>query len=81
MKIIVEDNGDGVSKVELDELIKSLYTGDNIGHNGICNVHQRIFIRYQNGYGLKISSEKYVFFRNEIILPIGKAETEVSHNV
>ena len=71
LKIIVEDNGIGVNTEELEKLKDSLDSGSNIGHNGISNVHQRLKIKYQNDYGLTISSEEHKYFRNEITLPIG----------
>jgi two-component system sensor histidine kinase YesM len=69
--IVVEDNGVGVNTKELKNLQNSLASGSNIGHNGICNVHQRLKIKYQNNYGLTITSEENKYFRNEITIPIG----------
>lgn len=69
LKITVEDNGPGVSAQKLMDLRKSLETGDNIGHNGLCNVHQRLMMQYGEEYGLTLTSEENRFFRAEIAIP------------
>lgn len=56
--ITVEDNGCGMEKERLEEVRNSLNDFDNLDrtHIGICNVNQRIRIRYGDHYGVTIES-------------------------
>ncbi len=74
LKIIIEDNGPGLETQELELLRNTIESTENMEHNGLCNVHQRIKIKYQDSYGLRIYSEKNKFFRNEVIIPINPQE-------
>lgn len=57
--ITVEDNGCGMDGEKLEEVRRSLNDFDNLDrtHIGICNVHQRIKMRYGENYGVTINSE------------------------
>ncbi|MPN25996.1 Sensor histidine kinase YpdA [bioreactor metagenome] len=53
IKIIIEDNGIGMSK---DKLTNVLNKGASINSIGVINVHERIQLNYGMKYGLKIDS-------------------------
>ncbi|MEW9080081.1 sensor histidine kinase, partial [Terrisporobacter glycolicus] len=53
IKIIIEDNGIGMSK---DKLINVLNKGASINSIGVTNVNERIQLNYGIKYGLKIES-------------------------
>ncbi|WP_276631341.1 sensor histidine kinase, partial [Terrisporobacter hibernicus] len=53
IKIIIEDNGIGMSK---DKLKNVLNKGASINSIGVTNVHERIQLNYGVRYGLKIES-------------------------
>ncbi len=59
--MIVEDNGDGISKIKLDEINKQL-NNDRIESNniGLLNVHRRLKLLYGEKYGLLIKSEENI---------------------
>ena len=56
--ITVEDNGCGMDEEKLEEVRRNLNDFDNLDrtHIGICNVNQRIRIRYGESYGVSIDS-------------------------
>lgn len=56
--ITVEDNGCGMNEEKLEEVRRTLNDFDNLDrtHIGICNVNQRIRIRYGENYGVTIDS-------------------------
>lgn len=56
--ITVEDNGCGMDEEKLEEVRHTLNDFDNLDrtHIGICNVNQRIRIRYGENYGVTIDS-------------------------
>lgn len=58
--ITVEDNGCGMDEEQLEEVRKNLNDFDNLDrtHIGICNVNQRIKLRYGENYGVTIESKK-----------------------
>lgn len=58
--ITVEDNGCGMDEKQLEEVRKNLNDFDNLDrtHIGICNVNQRIKLRYGDNYGVTIESKK-----------------------
>ena len=58
--IYVEDNGCGMNAEKLEEVRNALNDFDNLDrtHIGICNVNQRIKIRYGDSYGVTIDSEE-----------------------
>ena len=70
LKLIVQDNGTGVSQDKLEQIVAAMDCNENTDHDGICNVHQRLKLFYQDDrYGLNISSREGQFFRIEIHLP------------
>lgn len=56
--ITVEDNGCGMDEEKLEEVRHTLNDFDNLDrtHIGICNVNQRIRIKYGENYGVTINS-------------------------
>ena len=58
LKIFVEDNGNGMSPEKLEEVIKYLNDIENLDrtHIGICNVNQRIKLRFGDEYGVDFES-------------------------
>ena len=56
--LTVTDNGKGMSAEELEEVTRYLNDFENLDreHIGICNVNQRIKLRFGNEYGVTISS-------------------------
>jgi two-component system sensor histidine kinase YesM len=56
VRIIVEDNGDTISDVEIDELNYSLTRMDELQElTGMVNIHRRIVLTYGEGSGLVLS--------------------------
>lgn len=59
LKIVIKDNGVGISKSKLKEIKASLSKTDFEllnSHIGLCNVNNRIKLMFGNKYGLKINS-------------------------
>ena len=56
--LTVTDNGHGMSEKELEEVTRYLNDFENLDreHIGICNVNQRIKLRFGNEYGVTITS-------------------------
>lgn len=56
--IYVEDNGCGMSEEQLEEVRRVLNDFENLDrtHIGICNVNQRIKLKYGGDYGVDIAS-------------------------
>ena len=71
LKIIVQDDGVGMSEGELNKVLSALNEIDDMpGYRiGLRNVHQRIKLFYGENYGLKIYSEVGKGTRVEILLP------------
>lgn len=69
--ITVEDNGSGMSRERLQELILSLDEVEDASGSriGLKNVHQRIRLFYGDKYGLRIDSVENEGTRIEIIMP------------
>ena len=69
--ITVEDNGNGMNKERLQELILSLDEMEDASGSriGLKNVHQRIRLFYGDKYGLRIDSVENIGTRIEIIMP------------
>lgn len=57
--ITVEDNGCGMDEEKLAEVRHTLNDFDSLDrvHIGICNVNQRIKLKYGEGYGVTVESE------------------------
>ncbi len=68
--ITIADDGMGMSEEKLCELKRKLDCYNEKGkHIGISNVHQRVKLKYGDGYGVKIDSVEGKFTRIEIWLP------------
>lgn len=68
--IAITDDGMGMSEEKLCELRRKLDCYNEKGkHIGISNVHQRVKLKYGDGYGVKIDSVQGRFTRIEIWLP------------
>ncbi len=68
--IAIADDGMGMSEEKLCELRRKLDCYNEKGkHIGISNVHQRVKLKYGDGYGVKIDSVEGRFTRIEIWLP------------
>ncbi|MCM1193511.1 MAG: sensor histidine kinase [Butyrivibrio sp.] len=59
LRITVEDNGCGMDPAKLAEVRRMLNDFDTLDrvHIGICNVSQRIRLKYGDGYGVTVESE------------------------
>ncbi|KQX48965.1 cache domain-containing sensor histidine kinase [Paenibacillus sp. Root444D2] len=60
MLITIQDDGAGMSAVELQNLLDKKFdfasSEEGTGGHGLMNVHRRIALRYGNQYGIKIES-------------------------
>ena len=76
--ITVTDNGCGMSMEKLDEVRRGLNDFENLDrtHIGICNVNQRVRLRYGEEYGVTVESICGEYTRVEITLPGDWEETE-----
>jgi two-component system sensor histidine kinase YesM len=72
ISIIIEDNGIGMSSMEIELLLKSneISSSDRFSNIGIRNVNERIKLSYGDKYGINIKSQIDVFTSVEIKLPI-----------
>lgn len=74
--VTVTDDGLGVDEEKLAKIRQELLSNRPKGeHIGICNVNQRVRLRYGDDYGVTIESEQGVYTRVEIKLP-GKQEKD-----
>lgn len=72
---LVEDNGNGIEEEELEKIRKELQHNRFRGqHIGICNVNQRIRLKYGDGYGVSLDSRQGEGTVVEIRLPSGRAQ-------
>lgn len=71
-KIIVYDNGYGISKEKLDEIHEKLNHLDEIGgtHIGLTNIHHRTRLFYGEKYGIEIDSEQNSYTKVTVKLPL-----------
>lgn len=77
IKIVIEDDGVGMTEEKLIRLQKDMNKKNQEGsHIGVGNVHQRVQLRYGGEYGIKISSADGVGTRVEIVLPKEGEEIE-----
>lgn len=68
--ITISDDGLGMSGEKLDEMRRKLNSYSEKGkHIGVSNVHQRVKLKYGDGYGVKIDSVEGSFTKVEIWLP------------
>jgi len=81
LEIVIHDNGKGVSIEKLEELKKSLKTGQTLpskNHNGIAmpNVHERIQLLYGEQYGIEIENQEQNGFSVTLKMPIQRKGIE-----
>lgn len=70
--VIVEDDGIGISSEVLERIREGLNSRElNRPHIGVSNVHQRLRLKYGNGYGLVVESEEGCFTRVAVRIPTG----------
>ncbi|PAD75825.1 two-component sensor histidine kinase [Paenibacillus campinasensis] len=72
LTIIVEDDGIGLTKEELDSLRERMLHSKELGGqsgNGLLNVHRRIVLHYGEAYGLTLESMPYQGVKVSMILP------------
>ncbi len=72
--LVVEDNGHGMSKEQIADVTRYLNDFENLdrSHIGICNVNQRIKLRFGDSYGVTFTSVENEGTRVEIHLPFIK---------
>lgn len=73
LTIVVEDDGIGLGKDELDALRQRLLLSKELGGqsgNGLLNVHRRIVLHYGEAYGLTLESMPYQGLKVSITLPV-----------
>jgi two-component system, sensor histidine kinase YesM len=76
IKVIVKDNGMGITGAklkDLNELITSKESNEASSSIGLRNVNQRIKLLYGNNYGLTFCSKPNKGTKVEILLPIKKS--------
>jgi len=73
LTIVVEDDGIGLGKEELDALRERLLYSKELGGqsgNGLLNVHRRIVLHYGEAYGLILDSMPYQGLKVSVTLPV-----------
>jgi two-component system sensor histidine kinase YesM len=72
LTLYIEDNGHGMSREKLEEVTRYLNDFDNLDrqHIGICNVNQRIKLKFGNSYGVDFESEENVGTKVKISMPL-----------
>lgn len=72
LKILVEDNGHGMSEEKLEEVTRYINDFEKLDrtHIGICNVNQRIKLKFGMEYGVLFDSTENVGTRVEISMPL-----------
>lgn len=77
LKIIVMDNGCGISEEKLTEIRNQIYSEKEISKNhiGMNNIHQRVRLFYGIQYGIEINSEQNLYTEVILNLPL-----VVNHN-
>ena len=70
--ITIEDNGDGMTEDQLEEIRRSMddYENTDRSHIGICNVNQRIKLRFGEEYGVELNSKYKEGTKIDIWLPL-----------
>lgn len=75
LKIIVRDNGLGISKSKLSELMSSIQNSESVSSRssiGMGNINQRLKLLYGDAYGITIYSKKNKGTKIEILMPIDR---------
>lgn len=75
LKIIVEDNGCGMTDDRINEIL-SINQSTNAGHIGLRNIQERIHLYFGDKYGVEIISQSHLFTRFELTLPLIKTYDE-----
>ena len=72
LKLVIEDNGRGMTEKELKEILSGMNAVDELDrtHIGIVNVNQRIRIRFGEAYGVKFTSTFGKGTKVEIRMPL-----------
>jgi two-component system sensor histidine kinase YesM len=71
--ISVEDNGDGISDKELEELQSLLSSMDEtIECTGVLNIHRRLRLKYGSGSGISVSKNQWNGFTAQITIQGGE---------
>lgn len=68
LKIIVEDNGIGISDARINEILNNNQNA-NAGHIGIHNIRERMHMYFGFDFDMEIISQPGLFTRFEITLP------------
>jgi two-component system sensor histidine kinase YesM len=70
--LTVEDNGQGMDQETLAEITRYINDFENLDrtHIGICNVNQRIKLKFGDEYGVDFESEKGVGTKVQITIPL-----------
>lgn len=72
-RIAVEDDGMGIPGDRLRQLLESLDSRDlNKAHIGVCNVHQRLRLKYGSSYGLTLESREGAYTRVTVRIPVSQ---------
>lgn len=76
LKIVVEDNGEGISMEKAEDILKKgKQKNRSFNGIGIANVNQRIRLCFGEPYGLHFESERGKYTKCILTLPIIKEET------
>ncbi|WP_413306339.1 sensor histidine kinase [Bacillus sp. 1P10SD] len=80
--IVIKDNGRGVTAEKLEDLKKTLETGQSKptkNHNGIAmpNVHERIQLLYGKQYGIEVESQEQNGCSVTLKMPIQRRGSEI----
>ncbi|MFD2117207.1 sensor histidine kinase [Paenibacillus yanchengensis] len=54
--IIIQDNGTGMTEIELDQTIQTMNNKSKSSHFGLSNVNERLSLEFGSNYGLEVSS-------------------------
>ena len=78
ISISIRDNGNGMSKEELESLLKAMNDFENLDrtHIGVVNVNQRIKLRFGDPYGVTIESTEGEGTTVRITMPLIPADQE-----
>jgi two-component system sensor histidine kinase YesM len=72
MLLYIEDNGHGMDQATLYEITRYINDFDNLDrtHIGICNVNQRIKLKFGDDYGVDFTSTENVGTKVKITIPL-----------
>jgi two-component system sensor histidine kinase YesM len=72
MILYIEDNGHGMDEETLHEITRYINDFDNLDrtHIGICNVNQRIKLKFGDKYGVDFDSTKDIGTKVKITMPL-----------